>query len=279
MQSKAHYICAQCACTTFVLSCRYRAIMATPHFNASHWRKSSQWFVLTRPHAALAIADDHVQEIFRRYCYSNHTHGLPLCVSDEHFLPSLLASYGLDDETDCQGLGHYADWSLGGWHPRSLTAADVASGRLPTLLQSSGAAGWRCGQSRRKGADSSCDAHAAIISAISQFHVAPVSNSVDASSNVTLKHTAATAKGLATNSRSADNSIGSSRRMHTGRIAAHVQNDAASKAGQHGYQRLGYDCALFARKFPESVVNRTLAMALSCGGLGLDSWCTELWPF
>jgi hypothetical protein len=111
-----------------------------------------QWFVLSKPHAVLAVADVHVREMLHRcdcrccaacgneiliirlhqnqiimrsrvvtasgaanplaqqpswwlccrYCYSNLTRNYPTCVSDEHWLPSLLASYGLEDQTDCE---------------------------------------------------------------------------------------------------------------------------------------------------------------------------------
>jgi hypothetical protein len=40
-----------------------------------------------------------------------------------------------------------------------------------------------------------------------------------------------------------------------------------------GYVALGSHCPLFGRKFAAAVVNQTLAMALSCSGLGLGSWC------
>jgi hypothetical protein len=42
-----------------------------------------------------------------------------------------------------------------------------------------------------------------------------------------------------------------------------------------GYMPLASHCPLFARKFTAGVVNETLAMALSCAGLGLGSWCSE----
>jgi hypothetical protein len=42
-----------------------------------------------------------------------------------------------------------------------------------------------------------------------------------------------------------------------------------------GYAPLDSHCALFARKFTAAVVNETLAMALSCAGLGLGSWCSD----
>jgi hypothetical protein len=52
--------------------------------------------------AMLAVADAHVRELFHSFCFTNLTAGAPMCVSDEHYLPSLLASYGLDRTTDCQ---------------------------------------------------------------------------------------------------------------------------------------------------------------------------------
>jgi hypothetical protein len=41
--------------------------MATSHLQRQHWRKSSQWFALDRHHAALAVHDGHVQEVFHRW--------------------------------------------------------------------------------------------------------------------------------------------------------------------------------------------------------------------
>ena len=69
--------------------------METPQFRQDHWRKSQQWWVLSREHAQLVVADRHVKEIFKRYCWSFGKH---ICVSDEHYIPTLLASYGLDSE-------------------------------------------------------------------------------------------------------------------------------------------------------------------------------------
>jgi hypothetical protein len=40
--------------------------MATPHLQRQHWRKSSQWFALDRHHAALAVHEGHVKEVFHR---------------------------------------------------------------------------------------------------------------------------------------------------------------------------------------------------------------------
>jgi hypothetical protein len=40
--------------------------------------------------------------LLSRQCYTNLTRMWPICVSDEHWLPSLLASYGLDGQSDCE---------------------------------------------------------------------------------------------------------------------------------------------------------------------------------
>lgn len=77
--------------------------METKYLKRRHWRKSRQWFVLNRLHAELANADRHVEEQFHRYCYTNRS----VCVSDEHYLPTLLASYGLELQTDCFANAHY----------------------------------------------------------------------------------------------------------------------------------------------------------------------------
>lgn len=57
------------ACTYI---CRWRPQMATPHLQRQHWRKSSQWFGLDRQHAALAVVDRHVWEVFHRWGVGVH---------------------------------------------------------------------------------------------------------------------------------------------------------------------------------------------------------------
>lgn len=71
----------------------------------------------------------------RRFCYSNLTRTRPICVSDEHMLPTLLASYGLDNQTDCLGLAHWADWSRPGWHPHAFGGLDVLDGALVARMR------------------------------------------------------------------------------------------------------------------------------------------------
>lgn len=63
--------------------------------------------------------------------------------------------------------------------------------------------------------------------------------------------------------------------------AAQQQPEARFKGGKAGhwvvaagYAPLAPHCPLFARKFTAAVTNHTLAMALSCAGIGLGSWCS-----
>eukprot|EP00803_Ostreobium_quekettii_P004747 evm.model.scf_38EXC.16 EVM.evm.TU.scf_38EXC.16 scf_38EXC:166453-166902(+) len=83
--------------------CRWQALITTPHLSVRHFRKSSQWKVLSRSHAELVVADRHVKEMFRRHCYIfNSTQ----CFVDEHYIPTLISSYGLDNEVG----GAWSSW-------------------------------------------------------------------------------------------------------------------------------------------------------------------------
>ncbi|GAB4818184.1 hypothetical protein N2152v2_005230 [Parachlorella kessleri] len=117
-----------------VMSQRYSRFMETPTFRAEHWRKSSQWFMLTRRHAEAVVADETVHLSFLRHCrtgYDRYTRAYRSCISDEHLIPSLLASLGEDRNTTCDWSGGtFIDWSEGGNHPRSFWAPDVSKGLL-----------------------------------------------------------------------------------------------------------------------------------------------------
>eukprot|EP01026_Neomeris_dumetosa_P069926 TRINITY_DN6940_c0_g1_i10.p1 TRINITY_DN6940_c0_g1~~TRINITY_DN6940_c0_g1_i10.p1 ORF type:complete len:574 (+),score=51.01 TRINITY_DN6940_c0_g1_i10:3-1724(+) len=107
---------------------RWKKQMRTDYLSKKHWRKSQQWFVLNRPHAELVVRDSHVSEMFKRYCWSYYDPiymSQHVCISDEHVIPTLLATYGLDYETDCQGVGTYTNWKRGGWHPHTYTQHEI----------------------------------------------------------------------------------------------------------------------------------------------------------
>ena len=49
------------------------------------------------------------------------------CYPDEHYMPSLLAREGLDNDTDCHGGIMSVDWTTRDWHPVTYTAANVST--------------------------------------------------------------------------------------------------------------------------------------------------------
>ena len=286
--------------------------MESEFFNLNHhWRKSSQWSILNREHADLIASEQHVMELFRRHCttvwneWRQH-----ICVSDEHAVPSILASYGLENQTDCLGEGHHVEWP-GGWHPRVWEKSeDVTLEKL---------GGWRH-------EDRGCDAAAAIASAMELFphsvdattgkavHEFGVAVRGDVLDPITAGYVSPSKAGFVpvhgvegvSGSRTGvgGNEVVSSEQST---VAAGLDGEVdcntsmtisasegsnytegvqardgckgqhhAKKAGQgakSGYQRLGYQCPLFLRKVAAPAANASLALALSCQGVGLASWC------
>lgn len=92
------------------------------------WRKSSQWMGLIREHAELFVHDKVINELFEAYCSPSNA-----CYSDEHYVPTLLAYLGKDQETDCWGFLVNVDWSRGGAHPRTYSVQDVDVSRMKQL--------------------------------------------------------------------------------------------------------------------------------------------------
>ena len=80
------------------------------------WRKGSQWFVLTRPHARLVAEDVRVFEAFERHCKIDGSGGGGddggggggggggrFCAPDEHYVPTLLTVLGRGHELEGRG--------------------------------------------------------------------------------------------------------------------------------------------------------------------------------
>ncbi|KAK9862414.1 hypothetical protein WJX84_009242 [Apatococcus fuscideae] len=106
--------------------------MLKPH----HWRKHWQWFALTRQHAELVENDTSVEPSFAQHCAFaiDDTIGeWRTCFSDEHYISTLLAVHGLDDETDCDGFVTHADWEhiTDIMHPRTYSIWETT----PELLK------------------------------------------------------------------------------------------------------------------------------------------------
>jgi hypothetical protein len=89
------------------------------------WRKSSQWVALKRPHAAVVIEDEELDRIFAEECYvcTDAASCFPqrFCVSDEHYIPSLFALKGLDEECACEGMATMTRWEENAPHPKTFT--------------------------------------------------------------------------------------------------------------------------------------------------------------
>jgi hypothetical protein len=184
-----------------------------------------------------------------------------------------------------QGLSHYADWSAGGWHPRTFTAADIT----PALLHN-----MRAGKQGRAAAGGTCNAAAAATSALSAIFEANAGlNSVGRAvggakgrSSAEKRATSGTGQRRYGGASAALQGLGrheqllaiNQQQQQGGLQDPRQQQQLGGKSGSSwlqaaGYVPLGYHCPLFGRKFPAAVVNKTLAMALSCNGVGLGSWC------
>ena len=96
------------------------------------WRKSWQWVALERRHVQLVVQDIHVDAIFRSLCRPRWDHDwcdFRVCYSDEHYIPTLLAMHGLENETDCAGELTDRDWSRvepTSAHPWEYRANDIS---------------------------------------------------------------------------------------------------------------------------------------------------------
>eukprot|EP00892_Ulva_mutabilis_P008505 jgi/Ulvmu1/6026/UM267_0002.1 len=83
-----------------IVAAQFPAQLATRHMRPRHFKKSSQWVGLTRMHAALAAADEHVWPQFQTfcrtgvYCGPGHDFRGRTCISDEHYIATLLSVHG-----------------------------------------------------------------------------------------------------------------------------------------------------------------------------------------
>jgi hypothetical protein len=85
---------------------RMATYFSAPLLRKHHWRKSWQWWELTRAHAELVLQDTAIDDVFRQYCHETWEPELKrrrVCFSDEHYVATLLAVHGRDNETDCRG--------------------------------------------------------------------------------------------------------------------------------------------------------------------------------
>jgi len=210
--------------------------METKFLTKNVWRKSQQWFILNRLHVELAVKDHHIKEVFKRYCWS---YGKHICVSDEHYLPTLLASYGLDDQTDCLGEGTWTNWSSSGWHPKTFEPEEVS----PALLRIIQNKDWP-----------PCDPNPARKTALKLFDLPQETESVHLEKSCL------------------DEDLSLPSEDWTAHLAQASSEDWTVK---EGYIPLGYECPLFARKFSPEALPATINATLSCSGAALGPWCAH----
>lgn len=113
--------------------------MRSAHLKAYHWRKSTQWFMLTREHAQVVLEDEEIYRRFEEFCWSDHDPDYRRyrdCFSDEHYMPTLFAVKKIQTESNCGAIGIAAtNWS-GGAHPKSYQAVDVTPALVGEALRS-----------------------------------------------------------------------------------------------------------------------------------------------
>ncbi|GAB2284237.1 Glycosyltransferase bc10 [Dionaea muscipula] len=123
-----------------------------PDIPVHHWRKGSQWVVLTRKHANVVVKDDKVIPVFQMHCkrkslpefWRDKPFPVDLskehnCIPDEHYVQTLLAQQGLEGEITRRSLTH-SSWDLSaskdrerrGWHPVTYKFSDAT----PELIRS-----------------------------------------------------------------------------------------------------------------------------------------------
>ncbi|CAL5228702.1 g11882 [Coccomyxa viridis] len=91
---------------------RYTWRMA-PELEESKWRKSFQWFGVVRKHAKVIAEDTKIAKVFEKHCvnaWDDDRNAWRSCFSDEHYFATVLATQGVDEETDCTGGMTHTEW-------------------------------------------------------------------------------------------------------------------------------------------------------------------------
>ncbi|KAL0926307.1 hypothetical protein M5K25_002523 [Dendrobium thyrsiflorum] len=118
-----------------------------------NWRKGSQWAVLIRKHAEIIVNDTKVLPEFQKHCRRRSLpefwRDRPLsidvskehnCIPDEHYVQTLLAQHGLEDEITRRSLTHTV-WDMSsskdherrGWHPLTYRLSDASPKLVKTI--------------------------------------------------------------------------------------------------------------------------------------------------
>jgi hypothetical protein len=98
---------------------------STPHrilFEQTCYNKEASFVLLLRLALHCGVPDVSTSDV-QKACGQDSPYIGHACVADEHYIPTLLAAYGLDKSRDGVGCLTYADWTYRGgatWHPRTF---------------------------------------------------------------------------------------------------------------------------------------------------------------
>lgn len=105
------------------------------------WRKSAQWFLLIRRHAELIARETEINAVFEKECFVKHSESgqrgfYRFCVSDEHYIPTVLAVRHLESECVCDGEATRVIWRGNTFHPVQFNERDAMREVLDNSLRS-----------------------------------------------------------------------------------------------------------------------------------------------
>ena len=102
---------------------RWHSGLDNTGIKVSDWRKSATWFSLNRKHAFVFVNETDTESGWEKV----------MCV-DEHYLPTILAWKGLENETTCSDGFAYVHWpSAVASHPSTFTGSDINKSFLKAL--------------------------------------------------------------------------------------------------------------------------------------------------
>ncbi|AQK92748.1 Core-2/I-branching beta-16-N-acetylglucosaminyltransferase family protein [Zea mays] len=126
-----------------------------PVIPVENWRKGSQWAVLIKKHAEVVVDDEVVLPEFQKHCrrrplpefWRDWDRPIPAeawkahnCIPDEHYVQTLLAQSGLEEELTRRSVTHSA-WDLSaskdrerrGWHPVTYKVSDATTRLIKSI--------------------------------------------------------------------------------------------------------------------------------------------------
>lgn len=106
---------------------RYRPNMM-PTITLAQWRKGSQWFEMDRRTAVEVVADRNYFPLFQKHCR-------PGCISDEHYLPTMMSIQFW--QRNSNRTLTWTDWSKHGSHPTGFESGNVTVGLLEKIRSGS----------------------------------------------------------------------------------------------------------------------------------------------